>query len=527
MATQEMYDKYLQKLNNSGVKYTQDQANSAASTIGVTAPKIIAPQGNTSTKTTPTKGTQSTYKPLGNYNDADVGGEDKARLEAYGRAYNDAKAKGDTAGMEAAHQGAEGIRSGYGYSGGLDGSQKIGLGGGTAPVDPNVPVGSNPAIQGLANYIDSGAKGYATSQKSSVDVATSEAVNKLMNDYNLAIAEGKISVRDAQDQFEAQKAQIEQEAYQNTEKTMLYGNEMGIQNSQQMVGHMRSNDARNMTMKNSNMKERDSRINDVKDRINALTLNKNLSISETQKQGDFKKIGIDGEALQMASEQKYDLYSEDYRANRDQGFKFDMLEKEYGFDIKKLQEGSRLNIEEMFVGKDIDFAKMDKAFGQDLEKMAKDYGYSQALSSQSYRQNASLQSQAAKNEIAAMKSEYDIAVSRELSKFTPGTPEYNIRQNQLQEAFKTDIMNVVVEKQTAALVDSIYSDPALKNPVTNKYNTVTTQPNFSERNGMFYGTASTKQVENPEYSNYQAALERLNGFQSDPLGTLGVMDMFK
>lgn len=45
--------------------------------------------------------------------------------------YNAAKAAGDKAGMDAAHQGAEAIRAQQGYSGGADGSQKISLSGGT------------------------------------------------------------------------------------------------------------------------------------------------------------------------------------------------------------------------------------------------------------------------------------------------------------------------------------------------------------------------------------------------------------
>lgn len=51
--------------------------------------------------------------------------KDEEALSAAGKAYNEAKARGDTAGMEAAHQQAEAIRSNYGYSGGTDGSQYI------------------------------------------------------------------------------------------------------------------------------------------------------------------------------------------------------------------------------------------------------------------------------------------------------------------------------------------------------------------------------------------------------------------
>lgn len=50
---------------------------------------------------------------------------DQAALDEAGRLWNEANAKGDQAGMEAAHAMAEAIRDKYGYSGGDDGSQVI------------------------------------------------------------------------------------------------------------------------------------------------------------------------------------------------------------------------------------------------------------------------------------------------------------------------------------------------------------------------------------------------------------------
>lgn len=53
--------------------------------------------------------------------------EDNAKIEGYKRAYETAKAAGDTKGMADAHAGAEGIRAGYGYSGGAGGDEYIPL----------------------------------------------------------------------------------------------------------------------------------------------------------------------------------------------------------------------------------------------------------------------------------------------------------------------------------------------------------------------------------------------------------------
>ena len=51
--------------------------------------------------------------------------KDQEALAAAGKAWTEANARGDKAGMDAAHKQAESIRAGYGYSGGSDGSQYI------------------------------------------------------------------------------------------------------------------------------------------------------------------------------------------------------------------------------------------------------------------------------------------------------------------------------------------------------------------------------------------------------------------
>lgn len=60
---------------------------------------------------------------------------DQTKIAIAKEAYNIAKSKGDTAGMAAAHATAEKVRASYGYSGGGDGSQNIGLASGTYSAD--------------------------------------------------------------------------------------------------------------------------------------------------------------------------------------------------------------------------------------------------------------------------------------------------------------------------------------------------------------------------------------------------------
>ena len=68
------------------------------------------------------------YTPIGSHNDATIrnnSAEQTAQLQKYKDDYAAAAAKGDKAGMDAAHKNAEALRSGWGYSGGEDGSDYI------------------------------------------------------------------------------------------------------------------------------------------------------------------------------------------------------------------------------------------------------------------------------------------------------------------------------------------------------------------------------------------------------------------
>ena len=58
---------------------------------------------------------------------AELSSEDQAKINKAKEKYNEASAKGDTAGMKQAHAEAEAVRANYGYSGGDDGSKHIAL----------------------------------------------------------------------------------------------------------------------------------------------------------------------------------------------------------------------------------------------------------------------------------------------------------------------------------------------------------------------------------------------------------------
>ena len=72
------------------------------------------------------------YTPKGTHYDATIKNNSQLQadqIQKYKDDYAAAAAKGDKAGMDAAHKAAESLRSGWGYSGGEDGSDYISTGG--------------------------------------------------------------------------------------------------------------------------------------------------------------------------------------------------------------------------------------------------------------------------------------------------------------------------------------------------------------------------------------------------------------
>jgi hypothetical protein len=76
-------------------------------------------------------------------------------------------------------------------------------------------------IGNMQNQARSMADSYLANQKATLGQALQNQIAELSKAYTDAIAEGKISVRDAQDNFTSQKAALEKQAYLDSQKTAL------------------------------------------------------------------------------------------------------------------------------------------------------------------------------------------------------------------------------------------------------------------------------------------------------------------
>lgn len=320
------------------------------------------------------------------------------------------------------------------------------------------------AMSDMQSFIQQQSVGFLQQQQAQLQIMMESQIAQLKMAYEQAIADGQISIRDAEAQFQQQVKQIQQQAYLDAERTALYGHDMGIQNSQQMVGLMQGDNARKNSMINENMTTRDRRINDIKDRLNAIKTQKNIDMARVIAEYDHGMLRAQGEANQMFANNMFGLMQNDYFANRDQRFTQDnmrlgdelqrgqmMLGQEFtrenmatqfDYALKQATHESGLAIERMNVQHGLDLAKMAQALKDDIQKMSISFGHQSSLQSQAHKQSLARMEAEYKKKIEAEEKAYRTQLARDLRGITPGTQEYKVITANHERQFKNNLTQI-------------------------------------------------------------------------------------
>ena len=357
-------------------------------------------------------------------------------------------------------------------------------------------LGAGEAFGSYQDLMRETSDGFYTSQKAEIDRMASGQLAELEKMFADAISEGKISVRDAEKDFAAQSKEIEQKAYEQNEELKLHGQNRGIVQSQQMLGLEQGANSRTNTMNNANVSDRDGRINDIKDRITAITQKKDIDARRIGTDRDQNLLSAKGTASQMYASGMADFASKDYFSDKahsqnkemsslglsndltkmltQQGYTAENISQE---QVNKLQyldsaESIRLtnNLVELAQRNEYDLAKMDKDLDQFLTKTDVEYQYKTKLQRESDRAALGrVLSSRSSGSSTPKKSDYDIARDNEYKMlFDEESDEYKIaeeKQKREEEkedaAFKKELLRsdvVAVDKFT---LEKAMSDPAL------------------------------------------------------------------
>ena len=233
------------------------------------------------------------------------------------------------------------------------------------------PVGGfGGGLGGIAGFYGDAAQNAFEAQKAILDRQLATQLTQLEQAYAQAISEGKISVREAQAQFEAQKAEIEQAAYQQAEATKGYGSEMGLANSQQMIGLQQNDNARVNNMNNTNRSDRDKRIADITDRITALTTQKNLAIADANNQYGFGLQGAQAQASQMYNQSIGGLMEKQHFAELEQRYNLENMSMDNIYKLQQMDKDAQLRAEQATINFNRELAAMDYGHQLDMQKLS-------------------------------------------------------------------------------------------------------------------------------------------------------------
>jgi hypothetical protein len=137
---------------------------------------------------------------------------------------------------------------------------------------------------GSAGGIDATAKNAMMSKYAQ---ARDHEILNITKAYDDAVAEGKLSQEEANEQMANAIKEINMNAYRDSQLTNTTAFDRGIQNSQQLLGLQAGDNARANGQRTSVTLERDRRVNQLKDRIANLTKQKDLDLAMANKDYDY------------------------------------------------------------------------------------------------------------------------------------------------------------------------------------------------------------------------------------------------
>ena len=332
--------------------------------------------------------------------------------------------------------------------------------------------------------------------------------------YTDALSQSQIATRDAENAFNDNKSAIEKQAYLDSESTKLAASNRGIGNSQQMLGMMASDQSRTNGLINQNMSERDRRIADITDRINAITKQRDLDLANVNNQYNLGLQGARSKADEMRFGKMFDFNSQDYFMGKQQDFEMDKMSKQqeyeleqmaqsFGYDMKKMSQEQIYQLARMAQQYKNELGLQDNAQAHDRDMADIQFGNQKALNDQEHKLQVSRMKEQMELENQQKLKEYDLAVTRELAKYKPGTSEYKIRESQLADERKALLTEMAASTQFDAISKSIL-------------NGQTTKPVKPTK--KFWQTESSYKKDLAEYEQQLKSYQRYLEYMENPLG---------
>lgn len=230
-------------------------------------------------------------------------------------------------------------------------------------------------MEAMEALLQKGADASMQSQTALLGQARDAQILEIQKALEDAVAEGKISVREAEEQFEANKGEIEKQAYQDNERTELVSQDRGIQNSAQSIGLMQGDNARKNGLINTNMTTRDKRVSEISDRIANITNKSKLDTANANANYGYGVANAQGQVNSQMAQNQFTMNMEDYKMDREQQYGLDQAGLAQKYQQASMAQQQGYTEKNMQTAQNFDLAKMSKQQTYQLEQMAKSFGY--------------------------------------------------------------------------------------------------------------------------------------------------------
>lgn len=318
---------------------------------------------------------------------------------------------------------------------------------------------------------------FIDNQTAQADTAYAENTTELQKAYDRAIQEGTMDKEEARKQFDQGVEAINQQAYQQQQVNNLTGQQRGIQNSQQMIGLQQGNQRNQLNQTNESRNARDDRIADIRNRLATITNEHDLNLAFAGREHNNTLRSIDAQGRQMYAEGMQNIDMARFQGaqqlhgqmmsnkqqnqyaiqqmDRQQQHNLQTLEAKHGYTMEQLDQQNIYTLGQMKVQHGYSMEQQQAAFQQDLAKMARQAGYNSNLETQRHNNTIKQIGAQASAGIEQEKKQYERERSRMTAQFTPGTPEYNIRNNQLKEASEQRMTQIHQDAVMGALSETM------------------------------------------------------------------------
>src|SRR5690554_40799 len=239
-------------------------------------------------------------------------------------------------------------------------------------------------------YLQQSADAQISSAEAGFAQARDQQISELQKMLNDAVYSGRMSVKEAERQFEEQSKAINAQAYRDQEVTRQSAQAMGIQNSQQMLGMMASDQARTQSLKSDIMSERDMKIYEINNRIQALKSATAIDIANINANYNTAVAQAQGQIMANMYNQQYSTRLNEYNRLQNAQLGLDQMglsqsyaqgnmALEQAYALERMDAQQRHTLEQFAIQHGYDLEKMDINQRYQLAQMATQYGYDLGL----------------------------------------------------------------------------------------------------------------------------------------------------